>query len=149
MQNQNDQFEVPSSRIKESLNQTFQPTYATNNKSISTFFIADNKSWYQQNLVKIAAVLVLIFALVKLTQDPFTSENKQIASNENKESVKKAVPKTEETEAAKNAAPITTKDKTQIEFPAEAKPLESGKMRIIEELNSPLPIESLETSANK
>lgn len=80
----------PSSKIKENLDNLFHKTYQNKSvlwyNSVGIFFINQEKKWYNQNLTKIAAILLVSFLVV-----PFVYNNKMIdktiltAKNEIKE----------------------------------------------------------------
>ncbi|MES2587531.1 MAG: hypothetical protein V4622_01045 [Bacteroidota bacterium] len=84
--------EQPSAQVKERLDFLYNKTYQNKGilwyNSIGTFFIASDKNWYNQNLVRIAAVLVVIFSIYPFLNVP-TLENKvSLSSNEEKTEMK-------------------------------------------------------------
>lgn len=114
----------PSSKIKTDLDNLFYKTYTNENSNNSTntknsfsnrlgiFFVNQNKNWYQQNIIKIAAVLILIISILPILNKGFRDEKSiQVAQVEQKENKSETKLKSLEIDSKNNEFSTINKSK--------------------------------------
>lgn len=110
----NDEQETPvSESVKMRLDDLYTTTYRNKGilwyNSIGSFFVASDKQWHQQNLVRIAAVLLVVFATVPFWNMEKSIDRKQL-SFENKQNEQTPVSETDSSvERLKEEEKVTIK----------------------------------------
>lgn len=84
----------PSENIKSSLDHLFHQTYQNKGvlwyNTVGTFFISNDKSWYQQNLVRIAAVLLILFLFIPFWKTNLYENKPQLSKLEQRDNNEQA-----------------------------------------------------------
>lgn len=98
----------PTAKLKENLDHLFYQKYQSKGvlwyNAIPKFFISRDKSWHQQNLIRIAAVALLLFSIYPFLNTKLEDKSVQLSKNE--------TPKTKELE--KDKIPNLVKENDEV-----------------------------------
>ncbi|MCE3295173.1 MAG: hypothetical protein K0R65_887 [Crocinitomicaceae bacterium] len=100
---QQQQKNEPSTELKNRLDHLYTQTYRNKGilwyNSVGTFFLSGEKKWHQQNLLRIAALLILFFSIYPFWNSKLTDEKVQLSKNEQVQEENEAKQQTEDSES--------------------------------------------------